>query len=205
MLTVDLFCYLWFTVSMSRKTQAVIISIVSIAAILGSVYFTASLVQAPQPVVVEQPVKKEVKPQDPQLVDILERSGVTVPESVGLAYVDSFEQETARGRYLNGDVMVKKGLAPDVEQRVVVHEYLHYVWFRVMSEEQKLALSDKLLNTFTDDPAMQERLYRYTELDILTNTELFSFYCTEVNDQFIASFVDECNKYFDRSTLTLLR
>lgn len=189
---------------MKRIALIATIVIFSVLSICGSIYFTLSAAK-PKSATVTPVVVEPIKFQDPALLNVLSSAGANVSKGLSISYSEQLPTPSARGWYVDGSITIKPGLDPEVERRVVVHEYLHYVWFRVMTPEQKLVLSDKLLTTFAADPAMQERLYRYTEQGILTSTELFSFYCTEVNDKVIASFVDECSKYFDRSTLTLLR
>lgn len=188
-----------------KKIIAIVFSILGLTAIgIASLYFG---LQSFQPIKMKSEVATPVIQRPEQnafLLEALLSTGVKNTEEISLVLHESLPND-ARGYYGVKTISIKAGLDYEQTRRTVTHEYLHYIWYEVMTDEERLALSDKVLQAYSRDEEMKPRVAGYIAAGDLTSTELFSIYCTEVNDQIIASFVDECNKYFDRSTIQLLR
>lgn len=162
-----------------------------------------------------------IKPQttqDSQLMAVLETVGgdKDVMKDVSLNYVDSYEVDTTNGQYQpfvtsEGDfsygvITVKKGLDPEWEKGVVAHEYLHHVWETQLDDATIHDMTSQLMTLYGNDDWIKNRTDWYSDSNMLLPTELFSFYCTEVSDRYLTSYVLEtCNTYIDRSKLTFTR
>jgi len=175
-------------------------TIVAILAMANLFVFYEVVKTAYVPVPIVQSVQYK---QDPELIEVLYSLGAE-HTNFSLAYNDELPFG-ATGRYSAEGLEVARVNDPEKLKRLLAHEYLHHVWYSHTTPEKKRELENELFSIYKNDPATQNRMIRYIELDLLSATELFSIYCTEVNDSYILSIVDECNKYIDRSTLTLLR
>lgn len=194
---------------MTKRTIIVSISILLVGLIgvyCTSIFFD-SLKSTPVPVAldVEVVVKKESPVQEPHLRQLLQSVGATQLEDLTLVYLDEKKYDIQLGEYNGTTVEVAQGLTPDKELRTVAHEYLHYVWYKIMTTDKRIELNGKLQTLLANDAGMQKRVAPYVKIDRLNNSELFSIYCTESTDSYMLSIVDECNKYIDRSKLVLTR
>jgi hypothetical protein len=110
------------------------------------------------------------------------------------------------GKFLYGEMLIKRGQDPSMERTMVAHEYLHHIWYSSIDEKIKSRLESDLISTYGNDPAIRERTSSYTRAQNLKSTELFSYYCTESSDDYLSGFIlEQCNKYINRASLQLLR
>lgn len=194
---------------MTKAKVILIISSILATGLLGYFGVMAFLgnlqtVPTPNQEVVTKTVEQKVT-QDPHLLAVLKSVGATHTSRLNLSYLTTKEVEGQRGAYNGNTVQVAQGLEPEQEKRTLAHEYLHYIWSKVMTASKRVDLNEKLETLLANDAAMQERIKRYIEIDKLNNSELFSIYCTESTDSYILPILDECNKYIDRSKLVLTR
>lgn len=168
----------------------------------GVMAFLGNLQTAPTPnqEVVTKTVERKVA-QDPHLLTVLKSVGATHTSRLNLSYLTTKEVEGQRGAYNGNTVQVAQGLEPEQEKTTLTHEYLHYIWSKVMTVDDRIELDDKLQALLANDLAMQKRVEPYVKIDRLNNSELFSIYCTESTDSYMLSIVEDCNKYIDRSKL----
>lgn len=159
------------------------------------------------------------KPQDPDLLNLLKELGATHLDKLQINYVDSYkgtgdtygEYEEV---YINDDesqgvdygiLTVLKGLEYEELKRTAAHEYLHHIWFAVLTDSERSELTNQLNAMYANDEYMKEYEEDYKTDGGMTPTELFSFYCTESSDANLAKYVlDMCNKFIYRSKLTML-
>lgn len=137
-------------------------------------------------------------------------------DNVSIEYIDSYNNATTNGEYQPvvssdgnfsyGTITVKKGIDPTYEKTVVAHEYLHHIWQTQLDQQTLHDLTSQLMTLYGNDSWIKDRTNWYSDTNMLLPTELFSFYCTEVADQYLSQYVlDTCNKYIDRSALTFTR
>lgn len=138
---------------------------------------------------------------DGQLIPILEDVAIGTTDELSIIYDDTLEYSDAKAVYSSLTIYVKPGIDLEKSKVVIAHEYLHYIWYEVMTEEQRNTITSKVVGLYAKDVAMQTRTIPYQNTDTLLPTELFSIYCTESTDSYMLSIVDECNKYIDRSKL----
>jgi len=143
--------------------------------------------------------------QDPGLLSELQSLKATHISDIELRYDDPNAVATQKGSYKNKVLTVESSVSDEEEIRTLAHEYLHHVWYTVMTFKEHVNLSDRLTILLANDKDMQTRVSPYTETRTLNASELFSIYCTESTDSYMLSIVDECNKYIDRSKLVLTR
>ena len=156
---------------------------------------------------VQPPVVQYVKPvinQEKQLYDLLNtiRTGDVNIEYLKLSFGNN---EDTRGHYNDHSITISKDLGVDDSRRTLAHEYLHFVWFEVMTEVDRTRLGDALNAAYAKDPDMQIRMDIYIQNGIFNDSELFSIYCTESTDSYMLAIVQDCNKYIDRSKIVLTR
>ena len=141
-------------------------------------------------------------------------------ENVSIRYTDTFEGNFAHdrtrgtyipisdsdGRFSYGIINVKTGLDTQTEKGVIAHEYLHHIWEAQLDDTTLHDLTSQLMTMYGRDEWMQNRTNFYSDTNYLLPTELFAFYCTEVGDAHLSSYVlATCNTYVNRSTLTFTR
>jgi len=155
-----------------------------------------------QPTVVQY-VKPVIK-QEKQLYDLL---GTIQTGDVDIEYLElSFGNlGDNRGQYNYYNITIRNNLGINELKRTLAHEYLHFVWFEVMTESERTRLGDALNAAYAKDPDMQIRMDVYIEKGTFQPTELFSIYCTESTDSYMLAIVQDCNKYIDRSKIVLTR
>jgi len=190
------------------KTTATIVStvIICLAGYFSTLYFLENLTVPQTTVEVTPDTKpKKVIYQDPKLLSQLESLGATYTSDLGLSYDDPNAVPSQKGSYRNKVLTVESSVSDEEEIRTLAHEYLHHVWYQVLSIEKRIDLTVKLETLLQGDKGMQSRVKLYVERDILNASELFSIYCTESTDSYMLSVVDECNKYIDRTKLVLTR
>lgn len=135
---------------------------------------------------------------------------------VSIKYVDGYENENQEGGYqpvldendkfAYGTITIKKGLDSNNEKISVAHEYLHHIWETGLDYQTQHNLTSQLMTLYGNDEWMKNRTDFYSDTSMLLPTELFSFYCTEVGDQYLSEYVlNQCNTYINRSTLTFTR
>lgn len=190
---------------MTKRTIIISISIllVGLVGFYSTSIFFDSLKNTPVPVALDVEVveKKETPIQEPHLLQLLQSVGATRIEDLTLTYISEKKYDIQLGEYFGSTIQVAQGLTIEQETRTLAHEYLHYVWYKVMTVNDRIELNDKLQVLLANDPAMQKRVEPYVKIDRLNNSELFSIYCTESTDSYMLSIVEDCNKYIDRSKL----
>lgn len=135
---------------------------------------------------------------------------------VSVKYVDGYENENQQGEYqpvrdengkfAYGTITIKKGIDANAEKTYVAHEYLHHIWETGLDYQTQHDLTSQLMTLYGNDEWMKSRTDFYSDTSMLLPTELFSFYCTEVGDQYLSEYVlNQCNTYINRSTLTFTR
>lgn len=154
---------------------------------------------------------------DQTIMNTLSRVGASDTENIETKFVNGYEKYPDRhgeyqsyvdvsGKWVYGVLTVKKGVSGSELNTVVAHEYLHHIWFKKLDEKTKYRLTSDLISAYGNDPAMRDRVKSYSDDGILQPTELFSFYCTESSDGYLTEYtLAQCNKYINRSVLTLYR
>lgn len=196
---------------MTKTMKALIISlitlgIVGVSFVAVSTYISVSnTVQQPLQVVQATPeVELEVKPeQNAELIAILKSLGAEHTSDLSIVYGEL--PYNARGSYANGTVTIGQIDDPAQKNRTIAHEYLHHVWYTVMSKSERNVLAVELNALLEKDLAMQKRVQGYIDRGFMNDSELFTIYCTESSSSYILTIVDECDKYIDRSQLVLTR
>ena len=149
---------------------------------------------------------KPVVSQDPYLLSILKEVAVGDVSMLNIKF-DSFNDSRTLGMYghvFDKTIFIKSGLSIDYEKEVIAHEFLHYVWREILSEEEKqliITTSQPLIN---QDWYLSGYVEYRTGHDTYTIEEIFPIICTERPDQYISTMVETCNKYINRSKLTFL-
>jgi hypothetical protein len=156
-----------------------------------------------------QPVITNVPPaitytQDPTLLGVLASVGATDISKLNIFYKE-LDNQDYRGFYSGNTIQIKPGLDTEQEKRTVSHEYLHYIWYKVLTFDKTTELSSKVIELYIHDIDMQKRVSAYTDRNMLNTSELFSIYCTESSDSYSNILTDDCNKYINRWSLTLTR
>ncbi len=155
--------------------------------------------------------------QDQQLLSYAHEVGAKYINDLGMEYADHFENNQV-GQYdssymgdtfLYGEmkILTRQNDAAQV-RAYVAHEYLHHIWDSKLDDSTKDKLTSQLINSYSNDRYMQDRLTTagYVDEDILIPSELFSFYCTEAPDDYMTQYeLDICNKYIDRRVLVIER
>ncbi len=142
---------------------------------------------------------------DGQLIPILEDVAIGTTDELSIIYDDTLEYSDAKAVYSSLTIYVKPGIDLEKSKVVIAHEYLHYVWYEMMTEGQRSTVTSKVIGLYAKDIATQTRTIPYQNTNTLLPTELFSIYCTESSDKYIATILDDCSKYIDRSKLVLVR
>lgn len=140
-----------------------------------------------------------------QYVEAFTETDLIIPNQQGvfLSYVNPID-----GRFSYGELKIKSGLSVDVERTVIAHEYLHFVWANTIEADSqyKEKMTSDLITLYGNDQPMQQRVRGYSDTQRLEPTELFAYYCTESSDAYLSAYLlGECNKYINRSALTLAR
>ena len=178
--------------------RTTILGTITILLIIMTAYVCYPLFTVLPPKVNNVPIYNDVS-----LQDKLKSVGAIYADKLILQYADTDNEW--RGEYGNGFIIMKEGVREDRELATLAHEYLHYIWLEVMTEDKRVELSGKLEALYAQDKDMQKRMQVYKDRGLLSPTELFSIYCTESTDSYMLTIVDECNKYIDRSKLVLTR
>lgn len=140
---------------------------------------------------------------DPELFQMAINAGVrnlTEKEPVSMYYVDNYKDQWVGGEYddYKKAITFKKGSPVNT----LVHEYLHYVWYRDKLDGD-LKLVGELTTFYKNSPTLQFRMKDYTS-EMTKPTEFFSYGCTEFTNRHLTPYiVDKCNQYIDRSKLRL--
>lgn len=182
-----------------KKFIAIMVIVIALVGVLSKV--------APdnQYVAPAQSIEPKVE-QDPILLQDLKLLGAKYADKLNLKYTEGFEDPNTSGLYSNWDtITIKANLDKKREHRVIAHEYLHYIWHKVLNDNQRTDITNITNTLYSNDPAMVKRMSFYTKMDKLNINEMFAVYCTESSDQYIASLVNYCNSYINRSVLTFLR
>lgn len=152
--------------------------------------------------------------QDPDILNRLKMVGAGYTDQLELRYVDQFSNVKSREEgikalfYNNNTPKIEVLNSSKIDSNLdntIAHEYLHYIWYDKMTEDQKASLSSRLIVLYSSDQQAKDRMINYANANKLTPTEMFSIYCTESSDGYIESIVADCNKYINRSMLTLQR
>lgn len=140
----------------------------------------------------------------------------TYIDNISMIYVDGYENGTTEGEYQPmvlddgsfsyGTITVKRGIDPAYEKTVVAHEYLHHIWQAQLDNQTLHDLTSQLMTLYGNDDWIKDRTNWYSDTNMLSPTELFSFYCTEVGDQHLSQYLlDTCSTYINRSALVFTR
>lgn len=179
----------------------------------GSAIYLVNIPQKKAPEVVqEDPTPKtEV---DPAILPMANELGLQT-EGLKIQYVDHLTA-LAEGQSLVGLYDENRTISLLKDQDVqtstkpaLAHEYLHYVWDKKMTPEEKTTLTTQLTNLYNGDYGMSGRMSKYTYLTVGSQdfaTELFSIYCTESSDGYLSPEVlTKCNKWINRGAITFKR
>lgn len=191
---------------MNKPIKALIISLTAAAVIAATVlgalaYLNATQVTLPTYSVTQ--VVQEAPEQNTELLSILQSVGAEYTSDLSIVYGEL--PYNARGSYVDSTITIGQIDDPAQKNRTIAHEYLHHVWYTVMTDADIEKLTIKLKALVVNDSAMQKRIQRYVEYGVFNDSELFSIYCTESSDRYILTVVEECGKYIDRSKLVLTR
>lgn len=153
---------------------------------------------------------------DPALALLLQELAVddTFASLISISYVESYEnQPEVNGqhqteKYPDGTrrsaITIKRGT--EMQPVHVAHEYLHAIWENKLTDVEKVPLGSELKVMYAADPGFQMRAKHYIDNHKLTDSELFSIYCTESSDTYLAeNILNECNKHINRSSITFAR
>jgi hypothetical protein len=179
-----------------KKFIAIMVIVIALVGVLSKV--------APdnQYVAPVQSIEPKVE-QDPILLQDLKLLGAKYADKLNLRYTDGFKDPNTSGLYSNWDtITIKANLDKKREHRVIAHEYLHYIWYKVLDDNQRTDITNITNTLYSNDPAMAKRMSFYSNPK---PNELFSIYCTESTDQYITPLIMYCNSYINRSVLTFLR
>lgn len=163
-------------------------------------------------------IAKPPASRDANLMNVMRTIGGkdSLIDDVSIKYVASYENENQLGEYLPvednngkfayGTITIKQGQDSSSERTYVAHEYLHHIWETGLDRQTQHDLTSQLMTLYGNDDWMKSRTDLYSDTSMLLPTELFSFYCTEVNDKYLSQYVlEQCNVYINRSTLSFMR
>jgi len=193
-----------------------IIFVIIITALLGGFYWyiTESISINTNPTEV---VSNTIVEQNPVLLERLKTIGAEYTDKINLIYLadmndipgtDQPIRDTIIGMYvhtINEDtIYVKIGAMPDREIITIAHEYLHYIWNRVLSQTEQDTIMSTSQSLIDQDWYLSGYMDFRKSHNTYSDREIFPVICTERPDQYISAMVDTCNKYIDRSKLTFL-
>ena len=145
--------------------------------------------------------------QDLYLLPLLQKIALKGYSDINIEFSDSFYNENTIGTYLysTNTIKIKSNLPYDYQVEVIAHEYIHYVWARIMTQSEIKTVSNLIdsidYQNYTD---LNDRLINYSNSDRLNPIEIFPIFCSELPDYRIPSLYQECSKYIDRSFLPLV-
>lgn len=168
---------------------------------------------------------KRAAVQNPDLLSIAKEIGANEISNVDIVYREKMQTPWAKGEYdpaYDGDIMndgtrpnkrlatigVLKETSSDAQylKTTVAHEYMHHVWYGLLDVASRDKLASDLVSMYSTDQYMQNRTKKYVDEKMLSSTELLSFYCTEESDPYLTpGILSTCNKYINRSVLTMYR
>lgn len=154
----------------------------------------------PTPSIVKIGTKKF---KDPELFQTALNAGVrnlTEQEPVSMYYVEKYTEQWVGGQYddYKKAITFKKGSPVNT----LVHEYLHYVWYRDKLD-QDIKLVGELTTFYKNSHDLQFRMKDYTS-DMTKPTEFFSYGCTEFANRHLTPYIlQKCDQYIDRSKLRM--
>lgn len=189
-------------------------------------YATSNTAPAEQQAKKTTPTKEECKvpplQHDGDLEARLTRMGAKNLDRIILAYDDSLSEDGADRRGTYGSVSItltdncgKQHQRPIVDEirvntnaadAVLAHEYLHYI-YRHMNSEERNAMIAVLMNRYNRDSRLQSHLKTsgYTQQEIASGNEQFAYYCTSFSDSHIGpEILSWCNKYIDRNSFQIV-
>lgn len=139
---------------------------------------------------------------DNYLYSVLNKVAIKGTKNINILYYDYKDDTIAEYYDDTKTIYVDSNIDEDIVYKVIAHEYLHYVW-NSLSKYDLDYIDNTVSSINVNNPALTYRVSIYKDLGLLNNSELFSIYCTELDDSTIPSLYKICNKYIDRDLLEL--
>ena len=140
-----------------------------------------------------------------------------IGKEVGLKHIDklnivsknpqkTFSDQCGKYDVDSRTIYLEKTGDEKIDKANLAHEYLHFIWFEpetLISTDQKL--HSKLMSFYNSNIRIKGILDKYyVPNDYFHFSELFSYACTEFNDNELDKYiVFQCNKWVNRDKLSL--
>lgn len=152
--------------------------------------------------------------QDPELLANMRRLGLKDFDDLKVVSANNGE-EMSKECYENTDhidanacyspkkIVIRKDKTAEEVDTSIAHEFLHYQWSKDRLGNNRQLTSD-LMVLYGNNEVLRGYLSYYSDSGTLDPEEVFANICTKAKDSALTKHVlDTCNKYIDRSRLTL--